>query len=296
MPPEDAPTIVDLDPLALTYAAPEDDAETTVRTFASMESVSGGPWMRLDPSRMGAVVSTAASTDTQEGGRKEGGGEDLEGPRSLEVGGDDAFIFAWGRSDAALRSRSRQLVLSMGLNVCLAGTVAFLAWLHEQKETYVFVRDSLGNIVQAEPKAFLQAGADRTEVEIKGFMRAWVVDAFTWTPLDVEDRLRACLRLVDAKAHAVVKAGLRLAERKELVERGTSGRVEDDPTKEPQVVIVRRQPVEVMVSFDRYLMDSGGMRQDAGHLFLRALLREVPRSPVNPHGLVIVDVQISEKL
>jgi hypothetical protein len=186
----------------------------------------------------------------------------------------------------------------MLLNVTLAGVVAFLAWRNERKEPLVFVRDSLGNVVQADAGSFLHAGDERAEVEIKGFMRRWVLDAFTWTPLDVEDRLKACLRLVDGKAQAVARAGLRLPERQLLVERGASGRVYDDKStgREPQVVITRRTPLEVMVSFDQYLIDKSGRTTDAGHFFVRAILKEVPRSSVNPSGLMIADVQISQNL
>jgi hypothetical protein len=215
-----------------------------------------------------------------------------------EIGGEDAFILAWGRSHAALRSKALQLWASTILNVVLAVVVAFLAWRNERKEPLVFVRDSLGNVVQADAESFLHAGDARAEVEIKGFMRRWVLDAFTWTPLDVEDRLKACLRLIDGKAQAAARAGLRLAERQILVERGASGRVYDDKSagREPQVVITRRTPLEVMVSFDQYLVDKTGRATDAGHFFVRAILKEVPRSSVNPSGLMIVDVQISQNL
>jgi len=215
---------------------------------------------------------------------------------AAEIGGEDAFILAWGRSHAALRSKALQLWSSVVLNVALAAVVAFLAWRNERKEPLVFVRDSLGNVVQADAASFLHAGDERAEVEIKGFMRRWVLDAFTWTPLDVVDRLRACLRLVDGKAQAVARAGLRLAERQLFVERGVSGRVYDDKStsREPQVVITRRTPLEVMVSFDEYLIDKSGRSTDAGHYFVRAILKDVPRSSVNPSGLMIVDVQVSQ--
>jgi hypothetical protein len=215
-----------------------------------------------------------------------------------EIGGEDAFILAWGRSHAALRSKALQLFVSMIVNVTLAAAVVFLAWRNERKDPLVFVRDSLGNIVQADAASFLHAGDARAEVEIKGFMRRWVLDAFTWTPLDVEDRLKACLRLVDGKAQAVTRAGLRLAERQVLVERGASGRVYDDKSvgREPQVVITRRAPLEVMVSFDQYLIDKSGHASDAGHCFVRAILKEVPRSSVNPSGLIIADIQVSQNL
>lgn len=223
-------------------------------------------------------------------------------PRTSEplatVGGDDAFILAWGRSSAAVRSKGIQLLVSMVVNVALAGAVVFLAWRNEQKEPLVFVRDKLGNVIQADAGSFLHAGDARSEPEIKGFVRRWVLDAFTWTPLDVEDRLKACLQLVDGKAQAVAKAGLRLAERQQLVDRGTSGRVYDDSSagREPQTVIARRSPLEVMVSFDHYLIDRGGRQTDAGHYFVRALLKQVPRSNVNPNGFMIVDIQVSQNL
>lgn len=214
------------------------------------------------------------------------------------VGGEDHFLLAWGRSNAAVKSRGRQLVLSIALNVVLVLLVGFLAWRNEQKATYVFVRDALGNVVQADSSAFLHAGDTRTEAEIKGFVRRWVFDAYSWTPLDVEDRLKAALRLVESKAQAAVKAGLGLAERKALVDRGVSGRVHDEKEsgKEAQVVITRTKPLEVMVSFDVYNLDRSGSATEAGHVFLRAHLKEVPRSPGNPSGLMIVDTEISQRL
>ena len=186
----------------------------------------------------------------------------------------------------------------MMLNVALAAVVGFLVWRNERKEPLVFVRDALGNIVQADAASFLHAGDARAEVEIKGFIRRWVVNAFTWTPLDVEDRLKACFELVDGRAQAVARAGLRLPERQILVERGVSGRVYDDHAvgREPQVVVGRAKPLEVMVSFDQYLVDKSGRSTEAGHFFVRAMLKEVPRSSVNPSGLMIVDVQVSQNL
>jgi hypothetical protein len=88
-----------------------------------------------------------------------------------EVGAEDHFILAWGRANAAVKSRGRQLLMSTSLNVALVGVVAFLTWRNEQKETYVFVRDSLGNVIQADASSFLHAGDARTEAEIKGFVR-----------------------------------------------------------------------------------------------------------------------------
>jgi hypothetical protein len=224
---------------------------------------------------------------------------DAEQGRALaSIGAEDHFILAWGRANAAVKSRGRQLLLSTVVNVALVVVVAFLAYRNEQKETYVFVRDALGNVVQADAQSFLHAGDSRTEAEIKGFMRRWVFDAYAWTPLDVEDRLKAALRVVEAKAKPAVKAGLGLAERRGLVERGVSGRVHDEKEggREAQVVITRTKPLEVMVSFDRYQLDRSGTATESGHVFLRAHLKEVPRSPGNPTGLMIVDTEISGRL
>ena len=187
----------------------------------------------------------------------------------------------------------------MILNVVLAGVVAFLAWRNEKKATYVFVRNAFGELVQADANSFLHAGDNRTEGEVKNFMRRWVVDAFSWTPLDVHDRLQAALRVVDTKAHPVVKAGLRLGERQLLVEKGSSGRVFDDPSsdKAPQAVIVRKEPLEVLVSFERYLVEPSGEHVPLTPMIVRALLKRVPRGPGNwGYGLVLSDAQISEKL
>lgn len=214
------------------------------------------------------------------------------------VGGDDAFIHAWGRNNEALASRTRQLMLSGVLNVGFLILVGFLAYRNEKKETYVFVRDALGNVVQANAEAFLKAGTDRSEVEIKGFVRRWVLDAWTWTPLDVQDRAEAALAVVDGKAQQVVKDGLELGARKGLVEAGVSGRVYDNAAtdRQPKAVIMRLQPLEVLVSFERYHIDRTGEHADAGPLFVRAALQQIPRSPSNPYGLVISDLQISDRL
>lgn len=214
------------------------------------------------------------------------------------VGGDDAFIHAWGRSNEALASRTRQLLASGVLNIGFLFLVGFLAYRNEKKETYVFVRNALGEVVQANAQAFLQAGIERSEVEIKGFMRRWVLDAWTWTPLDVQDRATAALAVVDGKAQGAIKDGLELGARRTLVEAGVSGRVYDnaESDRQPKAVIMRTQPLEVMVSFERYQVDRAGERTDAGQLFVRAVLREVPRSPANPYGLLIADLQVSDRL
>ena len=277
---EEDPTLVDAYPLEL--------AQEMVRVSVLKKADLNPP----PPMKQSSVAVDGKDSDP----RLDRAGE--EGRQLAEVGAEDHFILAWGRANAAVKSRGRQLLMSTCLNVALVGVVGFLAWRNEHKETYVFVRDALGNVVQADASTFLHAGDARTEAEIKGFVRRWVFDAYTWTPLDVEDRLKAALRLVEAKAQPAVKAGLGLAERKALVERGVSGRVHDEREsgKEAQVVITRTQPLEVMVGFDRYQVDRSGDTSELGHLFFKAHLKEVPRSPGNPAGLMIVDTAISERL
>jgi hypothetical protein len=124
-----------------------------------------------------------------------------------QVGEDDAFILAWGRSHAALRATQLQLAASVLVSVALAATVAFLAWRSEHKEPLVFVRDALGNVVQADAGSFVHAGEERNDPEIKGFLRRWVLDAFTWTPLDVEDRLAFAGGELDAFAGEAEQCG-----------------------------------------------------------------------------------------
>jgi hypothetical protein len=133
---------------------------------------------------------------------------------------------------------------------------------------------------------------------LKNFTRRWVIDAFSWTPLDVADRTRAALRVVDPKAQAVVKEGMRLGERRLLVEKGTSGRVYDDPKsdKAPQAVILRSDPLEVLTTFERYLVDASGQVLQLGPMIVRASLKRVPRGPGNEYGLIVGSAQISEKL
>jgi len=270
---------------------PTDDADATILDLPASVP------RQADPAARRPVSATAPMGATTPG-RAQGTAIRRPDKPAAEVGGEDAFILAWGRSHEALRSKSRQLALSMVLNVALVAAVAFLAWRNEKKQTLVFVRDHLGHVVQADAKSFLHAGDARSEAEIKGFVRRWVIDAFTWTPLDVQDRLRSCLRQVDPKAQPVTRAGLRLAERKSLVDAGTSGRVHDERTlgREPQVVITGQRPLEVMVAFDRYVVDRSGTTTEAGRLFVRTVLKEIPRSATNPNGLLIADLQISESL
>jgi len=215
------------------------------------------------------------------------------------LGGDDAFILAWGRQNAALAVYRWLLIVLMTLCLALVVLVGYLVQRNEQKTVWCFVKDTLGNVVQADPNAFLRAGESRTEVDIKGFARRWVLDAYTWTPLDVKDKLGLTLKVVEPRAREVVKKGLQLPQRKVLVDRGVSGRVmdvADDPTHQPQVLIQSRQPLSVLVTFDTYRILPDGQEEPGGRVIFTLFLKEVPRTPDNLAGLTVVDGTFPETL
>lgn len=206
--------------------------------------------------------------------------------------GDDAFVLAWGRQNAALAVYRWLLLVLFAACLALAALVAYLVHRNEQKAVWCFVKDPLGNVVQADPDAFLRAGEPRTEVDIKGFVRRWILDAFTWTPLDVRDRLDRALQVVEPQAREVVKKGINLPQRKLLVDRGTSGRVLDvaeDPARQPQVLIQSLKPLSVLVSFDALRILPDGQEEAAGRVLFTLFLKEVPRTPDNMAGLTVVD-------
>ena len=220
-------------------------------------------------------------------------------PKPPILGGDDAIILAWGRQNAALAIYRWLLLLLMLVTLSLLALVGFLAYRNEQKTVWCFVKDGLGNVVQADPNSFLRAGERRTEVDIKGFTRRWVMDSQSWTPLDVKDKLNLTLRVVEPKAREVVKKGLRLAERKVLVDRGVSGRVldvSDEPNHQPQILIQSRKPLSVLVTFDTYRILPDGQEEPGGHVIFTLFLKEVPRTPDNMAGLTIVDGTFPEAL
>jgi hypothetical protein len=210
------------------------------------------------------------------------------------------FITPLAQANHALHSKERSLLFAWGFAavvgvLLLAVGGAFVWWLRNERVT-VFVRDSFGNLVQADAESFFRAGDRRVPEEFTAFVRRWVTDCYTWTPVDVKDRVEACLRVVEKKAHPVAKMALHLDVRARQTEEGVSGGVYEEGDKEPQAVVMRTEPLEVMVSIERYLVDRTGVRADAGALFIKAVLREVPRSSRNGYGLMIADVRASEKL
>lgn len=220
------------------------------------------------------------------------GTEDL----GMEVGGEEQYFLARARAAAKLATRELALLFSLAGNLALVLLVGFVIWFHGQKEPMAFVRDAHGNVVQADARGFIYAGRDRTEAEVKAFMKDWVMTAYSWTPLDVKERQEAALARVDGKAKGKAKAGMRLAERKEQVDQGISGGVYRDGGREPQAVIMSMKPFTIRVSFQRYLVDRTGAVTDAGPLFVFAVLAEVPRSSENGYGLILTDIDVSREL
>lgn len=220
-------------------------------------------------------------------------------PMHHEVGGDDQFILAWGRQNASLAIFRWLLLILFFVSSVEGCVIAYLAYRNEQKQIWCFVKDGLGNVVQANPDAFLRAGESRTDVDVKAFVKRWLQLGYVYTPLDVNDQARAAMLLVEPKARAVVKAGLRFGERSQAVMSGKSGRILDDdkdPAKQPQIVIQSRKPLNVMVQFQRFYRDQNGADQPPVPVLATLTLREVPRTPDNPAGLTIVDAHVSENL
>jgi hypothetical protein len=217
----------------------------------------------------------------------------------VEVGGDQTFLVAWGNVSAALSVLVWVCIL---LTVALLAMVGLCAYVARQnvkpREAYVFMKDNLGNVVQVDPNSVLKAGETRDDMEVKGFVKNWVLNAYSFTPLDVRDKALQALSFVDAKALGVAKASLRLPERAKIANAGNSMKVRDEPEKEKgiQFTIKSRKPLEVLVSFERYLVSSDGKQNEYGRLFVTVQVKQVPRTPSNPNGLIITDINTSETL
>lgn len=210
----------------------------------------------------------------------------------VQGGKENRFVFAWGGLMTAYAQQRIVLwVLALGLIASTIGNVV-LAMAYTKRETWVFVKDHLGNVIQADPNSFLRAGDDRSENEIKGFALRFCRDAFEFTPLDVQDRLKYALRFVEPKAHGAAKNSLRLAERAKQVENGLSVKIEDDIErgKIPEVSIIRNEPCEVLAVFSRVSIAPDGTKTALPPLAVRLIVTMVPRSPNNPSGLLITDV------
>ena len=217
--------------------------------------------------------------------------------RLAKPGRENTFTLAWGRLLAAyVQQRWVLLTLLIALLVSVSAN-AVLAVRYSKRETWVFVRDRLGNVVQADPSTFLRAGEGRDEMEIKAFARQWCEDSFHFTPLDVKDRVIRSLRFVEPKAQSTARFAMRFLERAQQVEQGLTVNIEDEPEKGkvPEVNILRADPLEVLVVFSRVSIQPGGEVKPLPPLGVKLQMREVPRSPANGHGLLITDVSSSNQ-
>lgn len=217
----------------------------------------------------------------------------------LFAGKEDHFLLAWGRlMTHAAQSRWSVVFLGFALMGSVAGNVAFaLRW--SKRDTLIFIKDErTGNVVPLATAASMTAASgDRDEAEITGFARRWVSDAFTYDPLNVKDNVMLSLRTVDASAQAIVKAQLRLEERASNRDAGISVKLLDEPErgKAPAVSIVRRDPLEVSVVFQRVAIASAtGETKELAPIVCNMQLRLVPRSTINPSGLLISDLTVTK--
>jgi hypothetical protein len=215
----------------------------------------------------------------------------------LFAGKEDQFLLAWGRlMSHAAQSRWSVVFLGIALMGSIAGNVAFsLRWSH--RDTLVFFKDANGNVLPLGAASKLTAGSnDRDEAEVCGFARRWVSDAFTYNPLNVKDQITLCLRSVDFTVQGVVKAQLRLEERAADRDAGVSVKLLDDPEKGrgPAASIVRQEPLEVSVVFQRIAVSSTGETKDLPPMLCNMRLRQIPRSIVNPSGLLISDLTVTK--
>lgn len=214
------------------------------------------------------------------------------------AGKEDHFLLAWGRlMTHAAQSRWALVFLGLCLMGSVAGNVAFaLRW--NKRDTLILQRDERGNVVPITTAAAATAASnDRDESEITGFARRWVLDAFTYNPLNVKDNVSLALRSVDSSAQAIVKDQLRLEERAAHRDAGISVKILDEPErgKAPSVSIVRQNPLEVSVVFQRVAISSTGEPRELAPMVCNMQLRLVPRSTVNPTGLLLSDLTTTKQ-
>ncbi len=216
----------------------------------------------------------------------------------MEAGGDKTFLTAWGNAAALVPILALACAAQCVVSLCLVGTVMYLGTQTGKRETYVFMKDHLGNVVQVNPESILRAGEVRDDPEVKGFIRDWIHTAYVFTPLDVLDKAKRALSFVDAKAQGVAKVALQLPNRAKLAQGGVSCKIFDDVQgdKEIQYVFESRKPLTVLVSFNRFTVASDGQVRELGRVFLRVEMKMVPRSPSFPNGLMITDLNYSERL
>jgi len=210
----------------------------------------------------------------------------------VEPGREHVHYLPWGALMSAYAQQRLVLwVMAAALVLSVVGNI-LLAFLYTRRETWVFVKDSLGNVVQADPDSFLRGNYRRDDNEIKGFVLRFCRDAYEFTPLDVRDKVQFAFRFVDPKTQGAVSNGLRISERAKQIEQGLSVKIDEDIEKGRlvELSITRRDPLEVLAVFSRLAVASNGSVTPMQPIAVRVTLRQVPRSPHNPNGLVVTDL------
>jgi hypothetical protein len=208
----------------------------------------------------------------------------------VEAGKEHVHFLPWGAlMSAYAQQRVCLWIVGSLLAVSIIGNI-ILALQYTEREIWVFVKDHLGQVVQADKESFLRAGNKREDNEIKGFVLRFCRDAYEFTPLNVSDNIKLAMTFVEPKAQTVVSDGLRFAERAQQVSEGMSVKIEDDIQrgKVPEISILRREPLEVLIVFGRVGIPTDGRVRPLQPIAVQLALRLVPRSPHNPNGLVVV--------
>lgn len=211
----------------------------------------------------------------------------------IYAGKEDSFLMAWGRlMTFAAQSRWTVMFLGLALLGSVGGNVALiLRW--NKRDMLVFMKDEQGNVVPVATMAQMTAGSlERDDNEIKGFARRWVADAFTYNPLNIKDNVTRVLRQVDASSQNSVKFQLHMEERALHRDNGISVQILDEPEKGkgPAISILRREPLEVSVVFQRIGVNQSGEARELSPMVCNLQLRLVPRSSFNPNGFLVSDM------
>jgi len=225
----------------------------------------------------------------------EAAGEDLS---LLNLGAEkDVYVVSASIMSAYAQQRIVLWAL-LALIFVMSIVIVILVKAYLHREIWVFVKDHLGQVVQADKNSFLRGNDVRTDNEILGFTLRWIRDAYEYTPLNVRDNLNYAMRFVEPSVQSLVADGLRVSDRAVSVSSGVSVKIEDNIERGdgPTATIVSRPPqghLEVMVIFDRVAIDSRGKGTNIGQTVVQVRLREIPRVPRNPHGLLVAGFSVT---
>lgn len=211
------------------------------------------------------------------------------------LGKDDSFFLAWGRTMAWLAEKKLVLYLLVFTVVGEAGAIAYLGWKDQHRRNLVIAVDnSTGSAIPVDPEQFFQttSGDVRSPNELKGFAIEWVREAYSFSFLNTADKWKRALRFVDSGAQGSAKFAMRAKERADLTNAGRDVKIiEDlDHGKPLEALLDGMDPIRLTVAIRRVEVETNGDMKPLPSLLVRMELKQVPRSPQNPHGLLITDV------